>query len=116
MPNMISKDKRSITFLESREVLAWMQEMARERNTDVSRILREATSAYYVLHRNAASSSSLFAVRAATKIAQRKETDQQIATGRISAAEVQERHAPIHQPVRVVNLWPALRRLARARP
>ena len=45
MPNAISPDKRSVTFLESRKVLDWMEEIARARKTDLSVILREATSA-----------------------------------------------------------------------
>lgn len=115
MPNMISKDKRSVTFLEDREVFEWMEEIARERNTDVSRILREATSSYFVLHRDPSSSPSLLAVRSATKIAQRNDTNHQIASGRMSAADVQERHAPIHQPIQVVDLWSSIRRFARAK-
>jgi ribonuclease D len=116
MPNMISKNKRSVTFLEDREVFEWMEAIARERDTDVSRILREATSSYYVLHGAPSSSPNLFETRSATKIAQRKDTDRQIASGGKSAAEVQEQNAPIHQPIQIVNLGSSIRRFARAKP
>jgi len=115
MPNVISKNRRSVTFLEDREVFDWMEGIARERDTDVSRILREATSSYYVLHRDPSSSPSHSAARFATKIIQRKAADQQIASARMSAADIQERNAPIHQPTRIVDLWSSIRRFARTK-
>src|SRR3989337_1989762 len=62
MPNAISPGKRSITFLENRKVLEWMEKTARARETDLAVILREATSAYYARHNNQAASTSLFAL------------------------------------------------------
>jgi hypothetical protein len=113
MPNAISPDKRSVTFLESRKVTEWMEAMARARKTDLSVILREATSAYYVQHQTASSEPGLFARRSTTKAAQRAQTARQIASGRLTPAEAQERNAPIHQPVRMLDLWPSIRRHVR---
>lgn len=110
MPNVISRDRRSVTFLENRKVIEWMEAMARARKTDLSVILREATSAYYLQHQAAANEPSLFARRSATKAGQRAKTARDIAAGVLSLAKAQERNAPIHQPVRVLELWPSIRR------
>jgi hypothetical protein len=113
MPNAISPEKRSITFLENRRVIAWMESVAQTRDTDLSVILREATSAYYAQHGGGdLAESGLFAKRAATKAVQRTLTAQQIATGVMTPGEAQERNAPIQQTVKIVNLWPAIRRRA----
>ena len=109
MPNAISPHKRSVTYLENRSVLEWFESIAAVRQTGVSEILREATSAYYVAHKDVAAAPSLFARRSATKAAQRRETNRLIATGAISADEAQIRNAPIRQPVRIMNFWPAIR-------
>lgn len=113
MPNAISPDKRSVTFLENRKVLEWMEEMARARKTDLAVILREATSAYYARHNNPADTSS-FARRAASKAAHRALIARQIAAGKLTPEEAQTLNAPIGQPVQVVDLWSAIRRHHRA--
>jgi len=103
-----------MTYLENRSVLEWFESVAAARQTAVSEILREATSAYFAAHKDAAAAPTLFAQRAAKKAAQRRETAHLIATGMISADEAQSRNAPISQPVRIVNFWPAIRAHARA--
>lgn len=115
MPNVISKDRKSVTFLESRKVIEWMEEVARERGTDLSVILREATSAYYLQHQNASREESLSAKRAATKAAQRTKTRREIKAGVLSPEAAQERNAPVAEPVRVLDMWPAIRRHVRAK-
>ena len=115
MPNAISPEKKLYTFLESREVLEWMGKLARERGTDLSVIMREATSAYYVQHRSSdLPENSLFAVRSRAKAAQRAQTARQIAAGELTPEDAQQRNAPIRQAVQVVDLWPAILRRARA--
>ncbi len=113
MPNVISKDRKSVTFLENREVLAWMESVARERGTDLSVILREATSAYFVAHRRAAEAPGLSERRAGEKARQRVETQRRIREGLLTPAEAQLRNAPIRKPVRIVDLWSSVRRHAR---
>lgn len=113
MPNVISKDRRSVTFLESRKVIEWMEAMARERGTDLSVILREATSAYFLQHQNVAPEATLTARRAATKAAQRSRTSRQIKAGVLLPAKAQANNAPITQPVRVLDLWSSIRRHVR---
>jgi hypothetical protein len=115
MPNVISASKRSLTYLESRRISEWMEGLARERKTDLAVILREATSAYYAQHNNGAVSPNLDAIRSATKAAQRAETARQMAAGQISPRQAQERNAPISEPVKVVDLWSAIRRHTRGR-
>jgi hypothetical protein len=114
MPNAISPSKRSVTYLENLSVMEWFEAMAAARKTGVSVILREATSAYFAEYKDKLAAPSLFAVRSAAKVAQRKETARRIASGAESSAQAQDRNAPIRQPVRIVNLWPAIRRHARA--
>ena len=92
-----------------------MEGIARERKTDLAVIVREATSAYYAQHHNGAVSPNLDAVRSASKAAQRVETARQIAAREISPRQAQERNAPISEPVKVVDLWSAIRRHARPR-
>lgn len=113
MPNMISKDRRSVTFLESRKVIEWMASVARERGTDLSVILREATSTYYLQHSTAKPETSLTAQRAQTKAAQRTRTARQIKEGRLTPAEAQRQNAPVSEPVRALNLWSSIRRHVR---
>ena len=113
MPNVISKDRKSVTFLESRKVIEWMEELARSRKTDLSVILREATSAYYLQHQAASTEPSLSELRSATKAVQRAKTAREIKSGVLSPADAQERNAPIRQPVRVLDLWPSIRRHVR---
>jgi len=115
MPNVISAGKRSLTFLESRKISEWMEGLARERKTDLAVIVREATSAYYAQHNNGAISPNLDAIRSAAKAAQRAETARLIAAGHISPRQAQERNAPISEPVKVVDLWSAIRRHTRGR-
>ena len=115
MPNAISPTKRSITYLENREVLEWMEGVAQVRKTTVSEILREATSTYYTQHKELTHSPDLFTTRAATKASQRAETTRLIAEGRLSPAAAQEKNAPIHQAVEVINLRASVNRYARAR-
>ena len=115
MPNVISAEKRSVTFLESREVFAWMREVALERKCEVSVILREATSAYYLQHRNASEAPNLSQQRAAIKVAQRHETARQLEAGEITPAKAQRRNAPIKDSVRVLKLWPSIRRHVRSK-
>lgn len=114
MPNAISPEKRSVTFLESREVFEWMEGIARARQTEVSVILREATSAYYLQHKSVSTDPGLFTRRSATKAAQRIKTAKRIAAGKLTPEAAQERNAPIHKPVRVVDLWPSIQRHVRA--
>lgn len=114
MPNVISPEKRCVTFLESREVFEWIEEMAHVRQTDISVILREATSAYYLQYKTASTDPGLLARRSATKAAQRTETAKQIASGKLTPGAAQARNAPIHKPVRVVDLWPSIQRHVRA--
>jgi hypothetical protein len=113
VPNVISSSKRSVTYLESVAVMEWFETMAAARKTGVSVILREATSAYFVEHNDKPAAASLSAVRSAAKVAQRQETARLISSGLQSAAEAQDRNAPIRHPVRIIDLWPALRRHAR---
>ena len=113
MPNVSSSEKRSITFLENREVFEWMKEIARARQTDVSIILREATSAYYLQHKSAPADPNLFARRSAAKATQRAKTAKLIASGRLTPKTAQARNAPIHKPVRMVDLWSSIRRHVR---
>jgi hypothetical protein len=98
-----------VTYLENRSVLEWFESIAAVRQTGVSEMLREATSAYFAAHKDVAAAPTLFARRSAMKVAQRQETNRLIATGAISADEAQIRNAPIRQPVRIVNFWPAIR-------
>jgi hypothetical protein len=114
MPNVISAEKRSVTYLENRTVFEWMENMAAARQTNVATLLREATSAYFAQNEQPMRAPSLFEERAAAKAAERAETARQIASGELSPAAAQERNAPIHQPVQIANLWKALRRHARA--
>jgi hypothetical protein len=116
MPNMISKDRRSVTFLESRKVIEWMEAVAQERGTDLSVILREATSTYYLQHSTAKPETSLTAQRAKTKSAQRTRTARQIKAGRLTPAEAQQQNAPVSEPVRALNLWSSIRRHVRKQP
>jgi hypothetical protein len=109
MPNAISPNKRSITYLENRAVLEWFESIATARQTGLSEILREATSAYFLAHKSADAAPTLFEQRSAKKMAQRKETNRLIASGLISPEEAQFRNAPIRGPVRIVNFWPAIR-------
>jgi hypothetical protein len=115
MPNVISQDKRSVTFLENRLVFDWMESMARARNTDVSVILREASSAYYNEHREAKTENAFLTMRAGEKAAKRAVTAHLIETGELTPDEAQERNAPIRGPVTIVDLWPSIRRRARAK-
>ena len=115
MPNMIAADKRSVTYLENIRVLAWMEREAAARTTTVASLLREATSAYYAQYENAPAALSLFATRSAAKAAGRTTTAQQITSGALSPEEAQDHNAPIRGPVRILNLWPAIRRHARAK-
>jgi len=71
MPNVIASDKRSVTYLENLTVHDWMAEEAAARNTDVSTILREATSAYFAQWASGTAAPSQFAARAAAKVARR---------------------------------------------
>ncbi|MFA5058380.1 MAG: hypothetical protein WC485_09725, partial [Opitutaceae bacterium] len=102
MPNVIAADKRSVTYLENLDVLAWMEGEARLRRTTLAVILREATSAYYVRHRQAPAAPDLLAQRSAAKAAQRAETARRIAAGELTPEAAQARNAPIAQPVRVL--------------
>ena len=113
MPNVISKERESVTFLESRKVVEWMESVARERGTDLSVILREAISAYYLQHHQAKPETSLTMRRAATKAAQRAETARQIRSGKLTPEKAQELNAPVHRPVRVLDMWSSIRRHVR---
>jgi len=114
MPNAISPTKKSVTFLENRTVLEWMEAIARTRETNVSVILREATSAYHAQHRSASAVPNLLELRSAQKAAQRTATAREIASGRLTPGQAQELNAPIHTPVRISNIWAAIRRHTRA--
>jgi hypothetical protein len=114
MPNAISAQKRSVTYLENRAVFEWMENLAAARQTNVAVLLREATSAYFAQNEQPTRALSLFEERTAVKAAARAETARQIASGELSAAAAQERNAPIHQSVQIANLWTAVRRHARA--
>jgi len=115
MPNVISPEKRSVTYLENRTVFEWLENVAAARQTNVAVLLREATSAYFAQNEKPTGAPGLFEGRAAAKAAERAETARQIASGELSSAAAQERNAPIRQPVRISNLWTAVRRHARAR-
>lgn len=105
-----------MTFLESRKVIEWMESVARERGTDLSVILREATSAYYVQHRDSSSvRETLFEKRAATKASQRRETARLLAEKKLTPARAQKRNAPIEGAVKVVDLWSSIRRHVQAK-
>lgn len=114
MSNVISPNKRSVKYLENRKVLEWMAAMARDRNTDVSVLIREATSAYYVEHKEVSNEPTHCDHRASAKSKQRLETVRQIVAGELTSSEAQERNAPIHLPVSIRNLWPSIRRHVRA--
>jgi hypothetical protein len=115
MPNVIAADKRSVTYLENIDVLAWMEREAMLRKSGLAAILREATSAYYAQQINAPVDQGQFARRSAAKAAQRAETARQIAAGELTPEEAQARNAPIETPVRILDLWPAIRRRARSK-
>jgi hypothetical protein len=115
VPNVISPNKRSITYLENRSVLEWFESIAVTRQTGVSEILREATSAYFAAHQNLATNPTLSVQRSAKKAAQRRETARLIATGALSADAAQNRNAPVNQPVRIMNFWAAIRAHTRAK-
>jgi len=116
MPNVIASDKRSVTYLENLTVHDWMAEEAAARNTDVSTILREATSAYFAQWASGTAAPSQFAARAAAKVARRAETARLISSGKLTSEAAQDRNAPIRQSVSIVNLWPAVRRRDRRQP
>jgi len=104
-----------VTFLESRKVIEWMEAVARERDTDLSVVLREATSFYYLQHRNASPEVSLTAQRAEAKATQRAKTARQIKSGVLSPSQAQELNAPVKRPVKVLNLWSSIRHHLRER-
>lgn len=116
MPNVISKERRSVTYLENRKVIEWMESVAQERGTDLSVILREATFAYFLQHSNAKPEASLTALRAVTKAAERTRTARQIKMGRMTPAEAQQQNAPVTEPVRVLDMWTSIRRHVRKQP
>ena len=116
MPNVISENRRSVTYLEDRATYEAIQRLAEERETDASVILREASAAYCILGQSVEVVPNLLEVRAAAKAAERAETARQIAAGEISPEAAQMRNAPITEPVQIVNLWKSVRRYARARP
>lgn len=113
MPNAISPDKRPVSYLENRTVMEWMEQIAKDRKVDLAVVLREATSSYYIQHKDPSSSPSLFAQRSAVKAARRTATAKRIAAGDLSPKEAQEENAPIHKPVRIVDLWASVRRYSR---
>jgi hypothetical protein len=113
MPKVIPLTETSVTYSENPKVMEWMNTMAHDRNADVSVIIREATSAYYLEHKEIPAEPTHFDQRAAAKAHKRLETARQIASGEISPTEAQERNAPIHSTVHVRNLWPAIRRYVR---
>jgi hypothetical protein len=115
MPNVISKERKSVTYLESRKVLAWMESVARERGADLSVILREATSAYFLQHQDGLPTQSLTARRTAAKAEQRRQINAKIRAGTLTPQSAQEENAPVRQPVRIVDLWPSIRRHVRGR-
>ena len=92
-----------------------MREVARERQCEVSVILREATSSYYLQHRSESAKPNLSQQRAAAKVAQRKETARQLSAGEVTPAKAQRRNAPIRESVRMLDLWPSIRRHARSK-
>ena len=104
-----------MTFLENRKVIEWMEAVACERSTDLSVILREATSFFYLQHRNTSPEVSLTAQRAAVKATQRAKTARQIKAGALSPSQAQEINAPVNQPVRMLNLWSSIRQHVRER-
>ncbi len=113
MPNAISPDKQRLTYLENRQVAEWLAAMARERNTDLAVVIREATSAYFAQYRNP-NAPSHFVIRSAAKAARRTETARRIASGSLTPEAAQAASAPLrgHASVRVVDLWGAVRRRA----
>jgi len=115
MPNVIAQNRRSVTYLESRPIIDWMQAVANERGTNLAVILREATSAYYLRHQNGAQEQTLSSRRVATKVAQRAKTAASIADGTLSPAGAQRRNAPVDAPVQVLDLWPSIRRHVKKR-
>jgi len=115
VPNVISKERKSVTYLESRKVLAWLESVARQRGADLSVMLREATSAYYLQHHESKAGRSLTERRTAAKAAQRRETTRKIRAGVLTPQSAQEENAPVHEPVRIVDLWPSIRRHVRGR-
>ena len=112
MPNVISADRRSVTYIEDISVFELLQKLAEEREISVATILREATAAY---SEQLEVIPTLFASRAAAKASERAETERQIALGELSPEAAQARNAPITQPVKIANLWAAIRRHARSR-
>jgi hypothetical protein len=88
-----------------------MKEVARARQTDLAVILREATSAYYLQHKDAdADASTHFKRRSAAKAAQRARTASEIASGILTPAAAQKKNAPITGSVRIANLRGDIRR------
>ncbi len=92
-----------------------MRDVALERKCEVSVILREATSAYYLQHRTESAEPNLSQQWAATKVAQRKETARQLEETEITPAKAQRRDTPIKESVRILNLWPSIRRHVRSK-
>jgi len=89
---------------------------AAARNTDVSTILREATSAYFSEWSGATGRPRQSDRRSAAKAGQRAETADLILSGKLTPEAAQRRNAPIRDSVSIVNLWSAIRRRDRARP
>jgi len=54
--------------------------------------------------------ADLDTLRSATKAEKRTKTARQIAAGQISPQQAQEQNAPISEPVKIVDLWSAIRR------
>jgi hypothetical protein len=92
-----------------------MESVARQRGTDLSVMLREATSAYYLQHHKSHAERSLTERRAEAKAAQRRETARKVQTRALTPQSAQAANAPVDQPVRIVDLWPSIRRHVRGR-
>lgn len=114
MPNSPSPEKRRFSYLENRHVADWFESAARERGTDMSALVREATLEYYAAH-HASPPATSDAVRAAAKAARRKDTYQRIAEGSLTPRAAQERNAPLPAPAKLIDLWGAVRRRAAGR-
>jgi hypothetical protein len=115
MPNSISPFRKSVTYLEDRIVYEWMLKMAAERQTDVSVIIREATSAYFVISEQpsarVANSEEIFEAKAS----KRAETKLWMVAEDIEPEEAHRRMVQKAGPIRIKDLAVALRRNQRNR-
>ena len=113
MPNSISPNRRPVSYLEDRLVFNWLRKIAAERETDISVIIREATSAYFIQSEQPTSRSISFAEISSSKAADRANMNRWIAEEEMTPKQAQEYSASINGPVTVPDLASWIRRYGR---